>query len=1540
MIETEIYKEEKLPEEMDSLAKTTLLLALATSAWFASASCNHVDCDKEPPKVVFNSNIPPCPTPLMNEAPLWCPYNYQLLNLNGWTRVCKPTACFETNRPIFIRDSSLCIEHMDSSSSVWKYCTNDQLRNHNYKFQTCTKKMIVPKFEYLQLFWGAIFVDDLFFIVPTREYFMTRDGSAIVCRDDYYHTTDAVTKNFTIPWCIPMTGFKIKNTLKSVNNLLKNGHFIVAEHKTADIACIETSVSISKCWNIKQLSFNQFRIDENHTLINNKNPSEKYFFGNYFLNLNETLVYLCADNENVNNNSKNKSSSVISREISIPPYEGRPKCASPSMTEAPLWCPMNYQLLYLNEWTEICRPASCVQVHQISEWITKYDVCFEKIDYQAKNFVICSHNAFKNHSPQFRKCPKIYLNESQYELNTDSSLKNIRYSEGVDLSDYFVNGNKTAMVCSREHHDKNISEMTIVLPWCIPIPASNSETQKEVITNLQKAGHSVLAEDTSRQTVCLRTSNRMSQCENVIQVKFTDFTIDKNKTLTLTESINEQYNFGDYFLTGNKTFAYLCADEKIPAILSENPIQKLVDDSVFLSKRKKDEETPRCPRPLMSEAPRLWCPPNYALFYYLNSWIQLCRPVACYEEKRIISYVPKGVCIEHVDYDKKIIKYCAHNAFRNHSPKFRKCPKISLNKSQYKHSYWGEIENNRYGDEVPLSDYFLNADKTVMVCSKEYRDKNVSDLMTTLPWCIPISTVNNTSQKEMINHFKRAGYSVLAEDSREEAVCVETSTTISQCERFTQLKFTEVRIDSNMTMTSGNSLHDQQYKIGEYFFDVNKTFVYLCADQNVPATTSQNRFEQIFDDKHFLLNDYDDEQETPRCSKPLMQEAPLWCPPNYTLLHLDGWIRLCRPAACVEMTRILSYVKEGVCIEHIDYNSSTVKYCSDNGFRNHSPTFRKCLKINLNGSEYEEYFGTIIQNRRYSITLSLQDYFYKDNNTVVVCSKEYDNNISDMITELPWCIPISDTDNATQKEMINILIKEGHLILAENKTEGTVCVETSKTLSQCENVTQLNYTDVRIDSKLTITLGNSLKKQKYKFGEYLLSSNETFVYICTDHKTPALLSEIKTKLIVNDTILSHDDEEETPPCTRPLTKKPSFWCPPNYNLLYLNGWIQLCRPVACVEVKKSRKYNEYIGDICIDYVDFNSEIVRYCTNNTFRNHHPNFRKCPKININQSQYQQFKSGGIWYDRYTTSVPLSDFFLNDYNKTAVVCATEYDDINDSNVISALPWCIPIPESNKTFQKEIIINLKNAGHSVLDEDIITSTVCIKTSTNMSQCENVTQLDITDVDMDSNLTITIKHLITAQHYKFGDYFVDFDNKFIYLCTDQNILAMLSTNSTWMLYDDSKYLQTHQERPQCPSSLQETQEESSWVNYLGAACLLSFACLLVTFVAHIVLPNLNYRHTKSLLCFTTCFMIGYAARALRYFYPTFQNDDVNITLFIFNYIFNLTPYFWLNVLSFDMWRDFSRVKRDLRRQKKSIKVRVMRIKIMYFNHNPLMLHL
>lgn len=95
---------------------------------------------------------------------------------------------------------------------------------------------------------------------------------------------------------------------------------------------------------------------------------------------------------------------------------------------------------------------------------------------------------------------------------------------------------------------------------------------------------------------------------------------------------------------------------------------------------------------------------------------------------------------------------------------------------------------------------------------------------------------------------------------------------------------------------------------------------------------------------------------------------------------------------------------------------------------------------------------------------------------------------------------------------------------------------------------------------------------------------------------------------------------------------------------------------------------------------------------------------------------------------------------------------------------------------------------------------------------------------------------------------------------------------------------------------------------------LLSIPFLIVTFCVYAFIPELQSIPTKCLLCYIFGLVVSYAMMA------TVQldgNNGVSSTvckvLAITTYFFIMSTFFWLNVISFDLWHNFNDFKRSIR---------------------------
>lgn len=247
------------------------------------------------------------------------------------------------------------------------------------------------------------------------------------------------------------------------------------------------------------------------------------------------------------------------------------------------------------------------------------------------------------------------------------------------------------------------------------------------------------------------------------------------------------------------------------------------------------------------------------------------------------------------------------------------------------------------------------------------------------------------------------------------------------------------------------------------------------------------------------------------CPKPLMNEAPISCPYNYHQLYFNGWTRICKPAACVEVTEVdkQSQLPKDVCLEQTDRQASTIKLCRKNALRMHHVHFITCPKVLLTDLEYKVLGNGSLWNKRDKILLQLGDYFMFGNLSVVICDQsrkvnEDSNSMSKNI--IPWCIPILEATNQSVQALVQSFLDSGHTIhtvLRENTTSTIVCIDASVNISSCNIYSNLRwfYGAFKIDNNQT--LSDNILLNEFSFGDYFCDLNCSTAYYC--HETISTL---------------------------------------------------------------------------------------------------------------------------------------------------------------------------------------------------------------------------------------------------------------------------------------------------------------------------------------------------------------------------------------------------------------------------------------------------
>lgn len=86
---------------------------------------------------------------------------------------------------------------------------------------------------------------------------------------------------------------------------------------------------------------------------------------------------------------------------------------------------------------------------------------------------------------------------------------------------------------------------------------------------------------------------------------------------------------------------------------------------------------------------------------------------------------------------------------------------------------------------------------------------------------------------------------------------------------------------------------------------------------------------------------------------------------------------------------------------------------------------------------------------------------------------------------------------------------------------------------------------------------------------------------------------------------------------------------------------------------------------------------------------------------------------------------------------------------------------------------------------------------------------------------------------------------------------------------------------------------------------ILSVACLIPTLLVYAILPELRNVHGKSLMCYLVCLANGQTVLAIVQLNNAETLSWLCVAFSYWIYFWFLAAFFWLNVISFDLWWTF-----------------------------------
>lgn len=365
-------------------------------------------------------------------------------------------------------------------------------------------------------------------------------------------------------------------------------------------------------------------------------------------------------------------------------------------------------------------------------------------------------------------------------------------------------------------------------------------------------------------------------------------------------------------------------------------------------------------------------------------------------------------------------------------------------------------------------------------------------------------------------------------------------------------------------------------------------------------------------------------------------------------------------------------------------------------------------------------------------------------------------------------------------------------------------------------------------------------------------------------------------------------------CISPMLKDNPIWCPYNYQLLHWNGWFRICRPVACVEAPIVYFHQatmtpftcEIPSDICVEH--FGTHFNKLCTK--FKWHSSKFKTCSKDLLNRNQYTLDYQGSLKSHVNGETIRLTDYFLDEDNNVRICADDTSAESTSATLPDVIPSCIPLSDAKNVAQLKFINNLIEKGHSVLASNSANTTVCVKTSTEMSSCQTDLLLDADDFQLIDDNRNLIFHK-TMKVYPFGDYAVGYNHDKALICVNETTLSR-------------------------KIELKEA--------LYGSVSALSTVSLLLVLLMYIVLPDLHY-HTTAFICLLLSSLVAHTALVVKNFSP-FEYGINNVIVFSVLYISISSIHLWSNIMSLEVCRSISNNHQKIEKKTKPCnKVRKLR---------------
>ncbi|GAB6030801.1 hypothetical protein CHUAL_007648 [Chamberlinius hualienensis] len=321
-------------------------------------------------------------------------------------------------------------------------------------------------------------------------------------------------------------------------------------------------------------------------------------------------------------------------------------------------------------------------------------------------------------------------------------------------------------------------------------------------------------------------------------------------------------------------------------------------------------------------------------------------------------------------------------------------------------------------------------------------------------------------------------------------------------------------------------------------------------------------------------------------------------------------------------------------------------------------------------------------------------------------------------------------------------------------------------------------------------------------------------------------------------------------------------CPSHMDAIFTNNGIELmaCEPYHCLCIDDSISdvvdcSDSYSTDICFEIKTFKKKFLSPSC------HWVKLLKGIDFSIDISN-----NVTLYENKTNLTYPFGDFIYNAYSKEAYICRENLLPGDRSDNISL--WCSMV--NNTVSDDSLLVSGLNYRFKIDDEYD-----CVNTNIDFLRSYhgilNITEYQFQLLPNWDLLDKGIYGLDDVKH-PLGSYYISYDKT----------LAVIS--------------------------IVKARTASVFIKNIYPLYIVSIIFCLLTLLVHLALPKIKF-HTKSLLCHVFSMMLMYIALTLRYCIRTIEWIPGRIMVFGFFYVTLMGTFMWLNVIAYDLWKVFAKLR-------------------------------